>query len=419
MAKNQPTVWFVNRFFYPDESATSQILSDVAFDLSHNHFKVGIITSRLNYAGATRYPKRDTINGVEVIRISTTSFGRGNILGRLFDYLSFYVAAFFSVLINLRAGDVCVIKTDPPLISIPLSLAARIKGAHVVNWLQDIFPDVAEKLGMSLFSGFIGNALKALRDRSWKRARLNIAIGSRMKAVLEDGGVPEDKIAIIQNFTDDETILPVPFAASKLREQWGFKPDDFIVAYSGNLGRAHDYKTILQAAKALSHLPDIKFLFIGGGKLRELLEKELEARPIPTVSFQPYQPRDMLNESLGAADLHWVSLQPELEGFIVPSKIYGIAAAGRGALFLGDKDGEVARMLEQKSWGVTVSPGDVAGCVEALTRLYRDQEAVRDMGRHARRFLEENATKAAALGAWRTQLKPIIENPNAAAEPKR
>src|SRR5262245_3258216 len=88
--------------------------------------------------------------------------------------------------------------------------------------------------------------------------------------------------------------------------------------------------------------PDIVWLFIGGGALYRQFETEIRCRGLRSVQYQPYQPRDRLADSLSAADVHIVSLRPALEGLVVPSKFYGIAAAGRPTIFIGDKDGEIA-----------------------------------------------------------------------------
>ena len=404
----RPRIWFVNRFFFPDESATAQILSDVVFGLAEHELDISVITSRLNYAGRSQFSPFELLSSVPVRRIATTSFGRSNLIGRTLDYLSFYLSAFFSVLKNVRQGDICVVKTDPPLLSIPLAVALRWKRARLINWLLDVYPDVAAELGISFAKGRIGAILKGLRNRSWKRAEVNVVIGSKMATLLKRAGVPDHKITTIQNFSDDDQITPLEFGASPLRSQWGYDPSEFLVVYSGNLGRAHDYHTVLDAARLLKDATHIKFLFIGGGKLRDLLEMELKASPLASVQFQPYQPRDMLSQSLGAADLHWLSLRPELEGLIVPSKLYGIAAAGRGALFIGDVDGEAARLMKTTNWGVTINSGDAQACAETLRALSRDTDKLKQLGQNARRFIDESASKRLALNAWRKLIERLL-----------
>ena len=130
------------------------------------------------------------------------------------------------------------------------------------------------------------------------------------------------------------------------------------VAYSGNLGFAHDHATMLGAARALRERHDILFLMIGGGAGMKMLEQAVASESLGNIRFLPYQPRETLSLSLGAGDIHWLSLRPDMEGLIVPSKLYGIVSAGRPFLFVGDAGGEVARFIDRHGGGAVVAEGD-------------------------------------------------------------
>ncbi len=135
---------FVNRFFFPDHSATSQILSDLAFDLSSAGRDVHVIASRQIYDDPkASLPKHETISGVQVHRVASTRFGRAALAGRAVDYVSFYRSVQRVLGEIARRGDVIVVKTDPPLTSVVAMGAARRGGARLVNWLQDLYPEIA------------------------------------------------------------------------------------------------------------------------------------------------------------------------------------------------------------------------------------------------------------------------------------
>ncbi|MEL6322728.1 MAG: glycosyltransferase family 4 protein [Pseudomonadota bacterium] len=392
---------FVNRFYYPDHSATAQILADVAEHLARTQDGVEVITSRLSYDGAAQpFKPRETTKNVRIRRVSTTRFGRAHLVGRAVDYASFYLSASAVVFRRARRGDVLVIKTDPPLLSIPLGLIGRLKGMRVLNWLQDIYPDVASSLGLRMFDGPIGALLKGLRDRSFRKAARNIVIGDQMAERLLGANVPAGKIATIHNFVDDVAIQPLAKDDNALRRAWGFEPTDFIVGYSGNLGRAHDLDTMLGAAALVSDTPSIKFLFVGGGHLRERLDAEIEARGLTNVVLKPYQPRDQLPLSLGVPDAHWVSLLPSLEGLIVPSKLYGIAAAGRPLLMIGYPDGEIGSAVRKYGFGVGISPGEAAQVAHHISEWASTPAKVAEMSTAARRYVDEKASRQRAFEAW-------------------
>ena len=142
---------FVNRFFFPDHSATSQILTDLAFHLANTDREVHIVTSTQIYDDPkASLPISEIINDVHVHRVSSTKFGRAALLGRSIDYLSFYASLWHCLIQIIQQGDIVVAKTDPPLVSVIGMFAARRKGARLINWLQDIFPETAVELGRAL-----------------------------------------------------------------------------------------------------------------------------------------------------------------------------------------------------------------------------------------------------------------------------
>jgi len=166
------------------------------------------------------------------------------------------------------------------------------------------------------------------------------------------------------------------------------------------MGRAHELATLLGASERLMDSQEIVFLFIGGGPRRAWVEQEASRKGLRNVLLKPYQPRAALSESLSVPDVHVVSLLPELEGCIVPSKFYGIAAAGRAVLFIGDTEGEIAAILREARCGESVSVGDSAGLVRLIVRLRDDPALAENWGANARRVLVERYKQAHALRAW-------------------
>ncbi len=157
-----------------------------------------------------------------------------------------------------------------------------------------------------------------------------------------------------------------------MREAWGLE-NKFVVGYSGNLGRAHEIGTVLAAAAQLRGDPRMLFLMIGGGKLFDELTRAVTTRRLESLfRFVPYQDKTALKYSLTLPDMHWISLRPELEGLIVPSKFYGIAAAGKPMIVIGAADGELGRLVRQHACGVVIAPGDGAALAATLSRLSRD-----------------------------------------------
>lgn len=409
MTKTPRKLVFVNRFYAPDISATAQILTDIAEGLAARDWPVCVLTSRLLYDGADKQlARRDLRNGVEISRIWTSRFGRGNILGRAFDYMSFYLSAMVHVLLTAKRNDIYVVKTDPPLLMVIIGLALRIKGARRINWLQDIYPEIAAKSGVAFAKGGLGWCLTYLRNRSIRKADHTVVISEGMRRFIADQMPGMGSVTIIDNFTDDAAIRPVSPSQNTLRREWGFAPNDFIVGYSGNLGRAHDLETMLSTAEQLRDIRSIKFLFIGGGHLRETLVQQAELRNLASIITKPYQPRDVLFYSLAVPDIHWLSLSPDFEGLIMPSKLYGIAAAGKPMIFVGDPQGDIGRLCRDYEMGLPVEPGDGYGFASAIRRLHGNQAYRERMGLNARAFIDERANRDLIVTKWENMLRTIV-----------
>jgi len=400
VTNGSPGIIFVNRFYRPDQSATAQILTDLAEALAERGWRVSVITSRQLYGDArARLQARETLCGVSVFRIWTSRFGRAGIAGRMVDYLSFYLSAFVAMLSLVGRDDILVTKTDPPLLSVLGVVAARLRGARSVTWLQDLYPEVAGELGIKALRGRFGTVLRKLRNWSLEGSGLNVVIGERMAERLASEGISPSRIAVMPNWSDDEMIRPLSREACTLRHEWGIG-DRFVVAYSGNLGRAHEAETMLGAARRLRARKDILFLMIGAGHGSDPLSAVAAREQLDNILFRPFQPRERLADSLAVGDIHWLSLRPELEGLIVPSKFYGIAAAGRPIVAVTDADGEIARLVRAAGCGEVVAPGDSARLTAVIESYAGDRVRCARDGAAARAMIEQHYRRRATIASW-------------------
>lgn len=394
---------FINRFFYPDTSATSQLLSDLCFNLASKGHQVKVITSRRNYSEpAVVYPLLETIHGVEIHRVSTWGGSRHGLISKLASFLSFYLFAGFLLFRLAHAQSTVIVKTDPPLFGFIVSVASRFRGFSYVNWLQDVYPDVALRSSIGHRMRWLTPMLSRVRDITLRGAQLNVVIGERMKQRLLDWGVKPKAIETIPNWSDVTELQPDPQRPTSLRAEWGLV-DKFVVMYSGNMGAAHDHEAIF---KAINDAPDqeVFFLFVGGGSGMEALQKSLTSHA-QNVSFKPYVPRERLTESLSVADIHLISLRPEMEGLIVPSKVYGVLGVGRPFVFIGDPQGELAQMVTLYDVGTVVPANDHAALISAIQDYRANQTRRAEHGRNARQLYEAQFDRLRALSKWESALK--------------
>jgi glycosyltransferase involved in cell wall biosynthesis len=297
-------------------------------------------------------------------------------IGRLVSYASFFAGA---ALRGVRGRPALVVTlTTPPLISLLGTFLKSLRGARHFIWEMDVYPDIAADLNVLNRRSILTRLIGALADLSRKRADGIIALGDEMKERLVARGIPEDKILVAENWADGDEIVPGPFPDGPL-----------VVHYSGTFGLAHEEHTIAEVMRQLRGDKRFRFVFAGGGARRVQLEAFCRDQGIDNVEFRPYASRSELGRSLAEGHVGLVTQIPETAGAIVPSKTYGIMAAGRPMLYVGPQDTTPSLVLKRHECGWRIEPGDIAGMVLLLKRLEQDRESVRDAGARARCAFEK------------------------------
>ncbi|MBL9215498.1 MAG: glycosyltransferase family 4 protein [Opitutaceae bacterium] len=390
----RPRVIFVNRVYWPSEEATAQLLTDLAEGLAGGGWPVDVIAA--GDGGGER-------NGVRLHRTGPGDRHAG-LLSRIANYRRFTRAAAAQVAALARRGDIVVPLTDPPMLGAAVASAAAARGARVVPWVQDIYPEiVSAHLGALLSLPLL--PLRRRRDAAWRAAARVVVLGTDMARQVAARGVPAGRIAVVPNWAPRELDAPAsPAAIAARRQAWGL-PGGFVVAYSGNLGRVHEFATVLDAAALLRDRPDLTFLFIGRGARFEQIRAAAARQRLGNVRLLPPEPRAQLAAALAAADVHLVTLRPAFARLVYPSKLAGVLAAGRPVAFVGPTDGDIARLLADGPCGVAVAPGE-AGPLAAALRRWRDApDLARAAGERGRRAYERQLTFARALARWTAVLE--------------
>lgn len=393
-----------NRFYFPDESATSRMVASLATGLARLGHDVYVITGRHYHDRPDRLPASEVLNGVMIRRVWITSSGQGGLWGRALDYLTFHMSVIWRIRQLARRGDAIIACTDPPLLSVTAMIATLGTGAVLINWLHDLYPEAATRLRVLDEKRLAVRALFWLRNASLWWARRNVTPIAGMAELLSAGG--HGSFTIIRQWSDGEEIRPVAPENNRLHREWSLQ-DKFVISYSGNFGRVHDFNTILNAAQRLRERNDIVFLFVGDGPKRHIVEDAVRLRGLDNVVLKPLQPRERLAESLSAADVHLVSLLPELEACCVPSKFYGILAAGRPIVFIGDRRGELGRTLQEAQCGVSVDVGDDTALAQVIATLAASETQCRAMGKRAHQTFEAAFSERIGVGAWNQLLIDI------------
>ena len=183
--------------------------------------------------------------------------------------------------------------------------------------------------------------------------------------------------------------------------------------YSGNLGLAHSFDEFLEAARRLRDRDDLVFLFVGAGPRAEEVRAARDREGLSNVRLLDYFPRQELYRSLSLADVHLISMRPEMTGIVVPGKLYGIMAAGRPALFVGPVHCESADTIRRAGCGFAVAPGDAEGVVSALTTLAADLNLARQMGQKGRLNFLATHERNLCCYQWFELIRNTVSRPRA------
>ena len=388
---------FINRFYWPDEPATAQLLADLAERLALRGQQIVVIASQ---APATGVPRVETRNGVLVQRVRSWRSGSG-VLGKLLGFVTFFILGTCKLLGTVQRADVVVCLTDPPLLSIPAALVCRLRGARLIHWVQDIYPEVATAVTGKTWLG----RLRPLRNFAWRASERCVTLGTDMAEVPLAAGVPLDRISLIPNWSPDRLGLPSEETVKAIRNTWGLA-GKFVVEYSGNLGRVHELTPILAVAQLLAQDPAIIFVFVGGGAQKASLEAASGRLALRNVLFKAPQTRNVLAESLGAGDIHLVTLKAGCEHYVFPSKLYGILAVGRPVIFIGPTDSEIAQIIDNNNLGKSFSTDQASAIAAFIQRLRKDPTQLEAYALSARKFHAALGGPEKAADAWNLLLTP-------------
>ena len=379
---------FFNRSYYPDQTATGQLLTDLSEDLVRDHgCRVSVVVGPplQPLPGQTVEQRgivvRETRNGVEIHRARGTRFDKRRFAGRATNYVSYFLSATWAGL-RLDRPDVLVALTDPPIIGLTTWLAGKRFRAPFVMAFNDLFPEVAALLP-DFRSSTVDHALQRVNEFLVRRSAMNIALGETMRRrLIENKGAPADRTTVIPSWTDTSAIVPGEKDNAFARAHG--LADKFVVMHSGNLGLSQELESIVEAAALLQDLPDLVVVFQGDGVMRKALEAQAQSLALANVQFLPFAARAHLSASFASADVFVVSLQRGLAGFIVPSKLYGILAAGRPYVAAVEENGEVEVVTRRHECGVIAEPGNAASVAAAIRGLYHDRARTARLGANAR-----------------------------------
>jgi colanic acid biosynthesis glycosyl transferase WcaI len=387
----------LNQYYWPRPEADGRLLTQLCEGLAAD-WDVTVVTGAADGVPSRRTWRR----GVELIRVPSTTFSRHRFVLRAANYASFAALAAGRGLV-VRPPDVVLAYTNPPFLGgLAYALARRFRSPLVVG-VQDVFPETAVALGR-VRSRLVLGALRSAVSFYLQRADRIVAIGDTMRRRLEEKGVAPERLRVIENWVDPGEITPRPQANdwAEARSLAG----RFVVMHSGNIGHAQDLETFVEASALVPDLDRAAFVVVGTGARRAEIE-QLAARLHAPVRFLPFQPAEVLSESLSSASVHVVGLARGLAGYVVPSRLYGVLAAGRPVIAAAEDESETAQLVREVGCGVVVPPGDATQLAGAIRAVHRGDYDLEAMGRRGRDYVVREASREAALSRYRALLEEV------------
>jgi glycosyltransferase involved in cell wall biosynthesis len=346
---------------------------------------------------------------VIIERVGGTDFGRYQLKGRICDIISFMWNA-RRHLSRLSRHDAIVALSSPPMVGM---LALRFKKLHrvpLVLWVHDIYPEIAEKLG-TLKNPFHRKWLYALARKIYVQSARIVVPGDDMKMNLEQRKEAAGKVQRIANWADLDEIQSLPVQENAFRKEQGWERNR-VLMYSGNLGSAHEADTMLELIALLhADVPTLRFVLVGDTPRHQAFAGLAMKAGIHRITCFPSQSRARLGEILGAADAHLVSQKPEADGFLVPSKFYGVMAAGRPVIFVGSRTCELGRTVVESQLGITVLPGQAAAGLRAATKVLHMAQDENGVVAYIRDWAKTNASRNLRTREFQSVLEEVTSCP--------
>ena len=395
--RRKPRLLVLNQYYWPGIEATAQLLTELCEALAEDT-EVKVVTGVLH--GHEDAPRRVVQNGVEVVRVPSTSFERSKLGARAANYATYLTSALLRGLRGPRP-DVVLCMTDPPIVADIALLVARRYRVPLVVISQDVFPEIAVELKRLENPALMG-LLRGLVRLYLRRADRIVAIGDTMRQRLEEKGAPPDRVRVIPNWVDTERLSP--HEKDNAWARGGDLVGKFVVMHSGNVGHAQDLDSLVRSGSFLRDLDDLRIMIIGMGARHAELVALAELLEVDQIKFLYYQPRALLPLSLSAADIHVVGLAPGLAGYVVPSRLYGILAVARPVIVAADTESETAQIVERIECGVVVPPGRPELLARAIRDAHDGKYDLGAMGVRGREWVEREADRSVAVRRYRDLL---------------
>ena len=402
-------------YFYPDVASTGQILTELCEGMTDT-FDITVICVVPSYSGTidekykTKRIYQEEHNGIKIIRVRVPEFQKSNKISRIKNLLAYFFNSLLATL-KIEKQDYIYTISQPPILGGVLGVLGKwIKGGKLIYNIQDFNPEQTMAVGYSK-NKLLLNTVMAVDKFSCKKADKVIVVGRDMQETLRNrfNNKKVPKNVFINNWINEKEIYPLEQNHPRVvefKEKYNLK-DKFIIMYSGNIGLYYDLENIIKVIGEFKDREDVVFAFVGDGTVKDKVEAYVNENNLSNVTFIPYQDKADLIYSLNAADVHWVVNAKGIKGVSVPSKLYGVMAAGKPVLGVLDEGSEARLIVEDCNCGVCIEPGNYEEISNNIEYILNNKEEIRALGSNGRQYLETNLTKEVSINKYKENILAI------------
>ncbi|MBU8595958.1 glycosyltransferase family 4 protein [Shouchella clausii] len=406
---------FVINYFYPDLASTGQLMTDLCTHLDKD-FKITVIAAQPGYAGNTLNKLENSIEyigNIKVVRLALPNVNKNSKISRL-TYINSYFFRALKALVKEKKIHLIYTISQPPILGGFLGTLGKMlkRCKHVYN-IQDFNPEQAVAANYTKSKLIISLAKKIDMLNCYFSDHI-VIVGNDMAQTLKERfkGKKVPRYSVINNWTNEDVIVPLMKNEQEVERfinNYHLR-GKFVLMYSGNLGLFYDLENLIKLANELKDKKDLVFLFVGEGARKKDMQNYVDKMGLKNVLFLPYQPIENLKYSLNVADAHLVVNQKGIKGVSVPSKIYGVLAAGKPIIGVLEEGSEAERLIIESESGFVSEPQDYKAIKESIEKMYNMNEQQRiEMGLKGRRYLEKHLRRDISIEKYKQLLINLTE----------
>lgn len=401
-----PRLLLCYHFFHPDDVAGARMFTDLAIEQSRRGWEVSALAgNRLWRDPRVVLPHFERWNGIDIHRVFRPPWDQARPIERLGNS-AWMLAAWLARAARLGPFDAIVIGSDPAFSALIVPALRRLfPRAAIVTWCFDLYPEAIAAEGIGAAASALEPVARRLMRFGYGACDALVDIGPRMRERLSAYGAPARQETLVPwALSEAETPIAVDGAARRAL----FPRAKLALLYSGTMGRAHDFSTLLRLARACRARSGdaISFCFSVRGNRADELRREIGGDD-SNVSLAPFADEATLQGRLAAADLHLVSLRPDWAGVVVPSKFFASLAVGRPVVYAGPADSEIARWIAQYDVGSHVTDEALGATVDRFHHLVDDGEALAQWRENALAVYRREWSKAVTNDRWDRLLREL------------